>query len=195
MAQTVDERRQVAFENHRKVAAHGVHLADAEQLGAIAVHGQHLAIRRNGSDAFFRAAQVVGAAVKADEDVARVHRFEQAPFDDGRRHPDQAQGVALIAAVVAGNVEDADQPAVRPENRAGAAGQKAVVLKKMLAAQDGDWGFFGQCGADGVGAALVFVPRGAGRQGNTVVPVNEVGIADGLASARITMLPDSRICS
>ena len=49
----------------------------------------------------------------------------------------------------------------------------------MLAAQDGDWGFFGQCGADGVGAALVFVPRGAGRQGNTVGPVNEVGIADG----------------
>ena len=179
MAQAVDERGQVALENHREIAAHGIDRANAEEFGAIAVDGQHLSIRTHGGHALLGAAQVIGTAVKADQDVAAMRRFEQALFHDGRRQAGQAQRVALVAAVVAGNVEHADQPAIRPEDRTGAAGQEAVVFEEVLAAEHGDRHFFAQGGADGVGAAQVLVPRGAGRQGNAISPADEIGIADG----------------
>ena len=64
----------------------------------------------------------------------------------------------LEAAVVAGNVEYADEAAVRAENRAGAAGQETIAAQEVLRAEDGDGVFFGQRRTDGVGTALDLVP-------------------------------------
>ena len=84
VTQTVDEGGEVAFEDHREVAAYRVDLADAEQVDSIAVDGQHLAIRRNGGHALLGTAQVVGPSVEADQDVAGMRCFEDALFDNGR---------------------------------------------------------------------------------------------------------------
>ena len=72
MAQAVDEGGQVAFENHREIAMHGIDQANAQDVGTVAVDGQYLAVGRHRGHAFRGTAQVIGAAVKADQDVAAM---------------------------------------------------------------------------------------------------------------------------
>ena len=158
VAQPVDQCREIALEDHREIAAYCIDLADAQQLRAKAAHRQYLPVRRYRSEPFIRTAEEVRAAVEADEDVAGVHRLEQALLEQCRGHPDQPQRVPLEAAVVAGNVEHADEAAVRAENRAGAAGQETIAAQEVLRAEDGDGVLFGQRRTDGVGPALDFIP-------------------------------------
>ena len=177
VAQAVDEGRQVALEDDREVAADGIHLADAQDLGAAAVHRQHTPVGGHRGDALLGAAQVVGAGVEAHQDVPGVEGLEQALLDQRRRQPHQPQGVALQAAGAARDVEHAHPPPVGPVGRAGTAGEGTVVLQEVFGAQHRHGRFLGQRRADGVGAAQVLVPRGAGHQRDPIRPAHEIGVA------------------
>jgi len=178
-AQAVDQRAELGLENQCEVAAQRIDRANSEYPAALGIECLNLAVGGDGGHPLLQAAQILRLFVEADQDVLGMGRLEQPLFDHRRRQAGEAQGVALLGAVIAGNVEHAEQAAIGAEDRAGAAGQEGVVLHEMLGAEHRDRLFLGQRGADGVGAAQVFVPRGAGGEHHPVGAADEIGIADG----------------
>src|SRR5574343_668386 len=176
--EAIDQGRQRAFENDREIAANCINLPDAENFQAGWVDCQNLAVRGNGSHAFLWASEVIGAPLEADKNLAGMSRFEKALFDNERGKANQTQCVPLLAAVIAGDVENADQSSVRPDDRAGATGQETVVFEEMFATENGNRRFFRERGTDGVGAAQGFVPRCARRQRNAVGATDEIRVAN-----------------
>jgi len=118
--------------------------------------------------------------MEADAQVARVAGVEQPVLDHLCRRPHQPEGVRVVLAFVAGDVEHAEQLAVGRDQRRRGAGQEAVAFQEVLAAMHHQRPGFGQRGADRVGAAVPLVPGGAGRQGDALGPAQEVGIAERL---------------
>lgn len=109
-----------------------------------------------------------------------VARVEQAVLDHLRRRAHQAEGVRVAAALVAGDVEHAEQAPVRRRHRGGRAGEEAVAFEIVLGAMHDDGTSLGERGADGVGAAVPLVPGGAAHQRDALGAAEEIRVAEGL---------------
>ena len=81
------------------------------------------------------------------------------------------------AAVIARNVEDAHELALCRQNGRSRAGQKAIAVQIVFCAIDFHFVCFGQSRADGVGATLVFGPRGTASQSHPIGLVQKIQIA------------------
>ena len=141
------------------------------------VGADHPAVFGQGQQPFADAAQPLGQRVQAHDAVAGVAGVEEPVFDHARGRAHQGKGVRVVATVVAGDVKHAAQLPARAEDWRGRAGQEAVALKVVLGAVDDDGAAFGQAGADGVGAAVAFMPEGAGAQRDALGAAQEVGVA------------------
>ena len=109
--------------------------------------------------------------------VVAMAGVEQAVFDHAGGRAHQGEGVRVVPAVVARDVDDATQTPFRGEHRRGGTGQKAVAGQVVLGAMDDDGALLGQGGADGIGAPVVLMPECAGAQGDPLGPGGEVGVA------------------
>lgn len=83
-AHTVDQCGEIAFENDGKIAANGIDLPDTEDFQAGTIDGLDLTIGTDGGHAFLGTAEVIGAGVKADQDVPAVGGFKEPLFKDRR---------------------------------------------------------------------------------------------------------------
>ena len=129
-----------------------------QQGQASAVGADDPAVVRKGNDAFGHRPNAFRVGVQVQTDMAPTTGDDQAVFNHARRRADQPQRVRMPAALLSGDVEDAQQFATgRHDGRSGA-GQETVAFKKVLGAVDFDRAGFGQRGADGVGAAMLLVP-------------------------------------
>ncbi len=97
-----------------------------------------------------------------------------------RRHAHQGDGVLVVAAVVAGHVQRADDLAVGVENRRAGAGQHLVGAHEMLVAMHGDGLLCRQRRADGVRALGLLAPVHAGHQGHAVGLLQKIVVAHGM---------------
>ena len=112
--------------------------------------------------------------------MALAARHQQPVFDHVGGGADQPQRVRIAPAVFAGDVQNAQYLPGGRQDGCGGAGQKAVALQKMFCAVHFHGRHFGQRGADGVGAALLFVPRGAAGQGHPFGLAQKVGVTTGV---------------
>ena len=110
--------------------------------------------------------------------MARMLALEQAAFDQAHPHAREPERMGLVAAVVARDVERAEQLAAPVEDRRRAAGEHAVAVEVVLGAEHLDRRTLDQGGADRVGAALAFAPVRARLQRDAVGAVDEGGVAD-----------------
>jgi hypothetical protein len=124
----------------------------------------------DGADAFW-------PSVQAQSHGRTVLRLEELVLDHAGRRADQAEGVRVVAAPVARDVEHAEQLARRVGNRRCGAGQEGIALQVVLGAMHDDSGAGGQRGADGIGAAPLLVPDRAGAQRNAGRLVGKPGVA------------------
>ncbi len=102
---------------------------------------------------------------------------EQVVLDHLRRHLDQRDGMAVVAAVIPGHVEHADHAPARVADRDRRAGEEAVGLEEVFSAIDADRRAFDQRGADGIGAATVFGPGDTRLQGDPLRALQKIGVA------------------
>ncbi len=80
---------------------------------------------------------------------------------------------------VGGDVEHPEQLPVWPEQRAGAAAQKAVLGEEVLIAEHLHLALLGQRGADGVGALARLPPAGTAAQKNALGVAGETVVTAG----------------
>ena len=106
--------------------------------------------------------------------------FKDAVFDHLRGGAHQAEGVRVVGARVAGNVDDAEQLAARLDQGCRRAGQKTVMAQIVFGAVDDDGLGFEQSGADGVGAPKILGPAGAGFERDLGGAAAEIGVAQGI---------------
>ncbi|MNV58715.1 hypothetical protein D3C71_1511020 [compost metagenome] len=149
--------------------------AQPRQCHAVGTHDP--AVGRHGHDALGHAANALGRAVQMQADVAFAGGGQQAVFDHARCGADQAQRVGVAVAVVARDVEDAQQLARGRQDGRGRAGEKAVALQVVLAAMHLHRASLGQGRADGVGAPVGLVPGGTAGQRHALGLVHKVGVA------------------
>ena len=152
----------------------------AEHLQCIAIGADDPAVLGEGDDALGDGADAGRVRVQMQAQVALAGIDDQAVLDHPGCGVDQAEGVRMAAAPVARNVENAEQFAGRRDNGRGGAGEEGVALEEMFVAVDFDPGCLGQRSADGVGAALAFVPAGARHQGDALGLAEKVGVAEGV---------------
>ena len=85
--------------------------------------------------------------------------------------------MALVCAVVAGNIQHAHQTPLGILNRRGTAGEEGIAFEKVFGAEDIHGVALGQRRADGVGSAFGLVPVGARTQRDLLGLTQEIGIA------------------
>ena len=158
-AEEIEQRRDRDAEQRRK----GVGLERSEGQADLelpaAVGRDEAPLGREHRDAFDQRAQELGAGVEVDADRLREDVGEHVVLDHLRRHAHQGQRVLVEAAVVAGHVERADHLAIGIEDGRGGAGEELVGVQVVLAAVHRERLFFGQRGADGVGAHRNFIQQ------------------------------------
>jgi len=86
---------------------------------------------------------------------------KQLVFDHLRRHAHQRHRVPVIAAMVAGDIEHAEQTTLVVEDRRGRTGEEVVCIEIMLAAVHQCRHLFRERGADCVRALAALGPVGA----------------------------------
>ncbi len=125
-------------------------------------------------------ADALGMGMQAHAQAGDVARVEQAVLDHARRRAHQRQRVAVVAAMVTGDVQHAQHPPARIDDRCSGAGEEAVAFEVMLAAVHHGRRGVGQRGADRVGAAPLLMPVGAGAQRDALCTLDEAGVAQRL---------------
>jgi hypothetical protein len=167
--------------------ADGPTLRDAEQHARLVIGGDDFAVGIDREQTFLQAANPLGTGMEGQQRMARVFALEQAALDQAHAHAGEAEGVWLMAAMVARDIERAEQFATPVEDRRRAAGEHAVAVQIVLGPEDLDRRALDQRGADRVGAALAFAPVGARLQRDPVGAIDEGGVADAVQdqSARI----------
>ncbi len=138
------------------------------------------AVIGESNDALSDGTDTFGERMKTQAQDLAVTRVEQAVFDHLRRGAHQAKGMRMAAALVAGDVEHAEQSAVRRAHRGGGAGEEAVAVEVVLGAMHDHRTALGERRADGVGAAMAFMPGSTRHQRNAFGTIDEVGIAQRL---------------
>ena len=103
---------------------------------------------------------------------------EHLVLDHLRRHAHQGQGVAVVAAFVAGDVERADHLAMRIEDRRAGAGQDLVGIQVMVRPMNHHRLLLGQRGADRVGAFAALGPADAGHERDARGLLEEIAVAE-----------------
>ncbi|MDT4851983.1 hypothetical protein FQZ97_861970 [compost metagenome] len=98
-------------------------------------------------------------------------------LDHLRRHAHQRQRVLVVAAVVTGHVERADDLAVGIEDGRGRTGEELVGVHVVLAAVHGERFLFTQRGADRVGALALLRPVHAGRERHLRSALQKIHVA------------------
>lgn len=149
--------------------------AQLRQGHAVGTHDP--AVGRHGHDALGHAANALGRAVQVQPDVAFAGGRQQAVFDHAGGRAHKAQRVGVAVAVVARDVEDAQQLARGRQDGRSRAGEKVVALQKMLAAVHLHRAGLGQRRADGIGAPVGLVPGGTAGQRHALGLVHKVRIA------------------
>jgi hypothetical protein len=96
----------------------------------------------------------------------------------------------VLAALIARDVEHATQAAIRGHHRGGRAGQEAVAIQIMLGAVDHHRGLFGQGGANGVGATVLFQPECARAQGHPLGALQKIRITLGVQQHALRVRED-----
>ncbi|MNH10390.1 hypothetical protein D3C79_698680 [compost metagenome] len=104
---------------------------------------------------------------------------QQGVLERHGQQPHRAQHVAVVVGRIGGDVEHPEQTAVRPEQRAGAAAEEAVLGEEVLGPQHLHLALFGKRGADGVGALARLPPAGAAAQEDALGVAGEAIIAAG----------------
>ena len=117
--------------------------------------------------------------VQVQPDMALASGGDEAVFDHPGGGVDQAQRMRVAAALVAGNIEDAEQFTVGRNNGRGRAGEKAVALQIVLAAMHDHRCLLGQGRADGIGAAPGLGPMGAWAQRHALGTAGHVTVTQG----------------
>ncbi len=125
--------------------------------------------------------------MQAQHLVVAMACMEQAVFDHAGGRSHQRKGVRVLPPVVAGDVDHAAQPALRGQHRRSGASEEAVACQVVFGAVDDDGAFFGQGRADGVGAAVVFVPERAGPQRDAFGTGGEIDVAQGVEQQAVVV--------
>jgi hypothetical protein len=149
----------------------------AEQAERRGVGADDPAVFRHGQQAFGHGAQALGLAVQVQLQPAAVAGLEQLVLDHARRRADQRERVAVVVAVVAGDVEHAEQLAARVGDGCGGTGQERVAFEEVLGTVHDDRRAGRQRRADRVGAAPLLVPDRAGAQGHACRLVGHGAVA------------------
>ncbi|OPZ04377.1 MAG: hypothetical protein BWZ09_01833 [Alphaproteobacteria bacterium ADurb.BinA305] len=136
-----------------------------------------VALRRHRNQSFLQAADVLRALVEGDQDVVGELGLEEALLDQLHGQAYQSERVALVHALLAGHVEHAGERAARIADRRGRAGQEAVAVEVVLAAEHHGGGFGHDRRADGVGAARRLAPARARLQRHPARPIDELRVA------------------
>ncbi len=118
--------------------------------------------------------------VNVQADVLAAGCREEPVFDHPRCRADQSQCVRMPGAFLSGYVQNAQQLSSCRDDRRCCTGEKAVALQKVLGAVDFDGRKLCQSGPDGVGASVVFVPRGPAAERDALCLAQEVGIPQGV---------------
>ena len=105
-----------------------------QQESRLRIGAEHGAVRRQRQQPRAQGVQVFAAVVEGDDQVTAVGVAEQAVLHLGRGHADQRAGMLLPRAALRRRIEDADEAAIRSEDRRRRAGQAAVAGKEVLAA-------------------------------------------------------------
>ena len=124
-----------------------------------------------------RAAQIVGLRVNVEYHVAAITVLEHLPLDHAHRHLHQRDGMTLVAAVVAGDVEHSGYVAARIEHRRRGTSEEMVLADEVVRGVDHHRFAFDDRGTDGVGALLLLGPGHAGLERDVLGPGNEIRIA------------------
>ncbi|CCG41237.1 hypothetical protein PHAMO_270078 [Magnetospirillum molischianum DSM 120] len=132
---------------------------------------------RQRDQPFGQSPQSLGTGMQVQAQRAVVTGLEQLILNHMPGSADQSDGMRVVAAMVSGNVEDAEHISSRPDHRHGGTGKKAILLEEMLAAMNHHRSGFGQGSPDRVGAAMVLVPRRPRPQRHPVGAFQEIGIA------------------
>ena len=139
-----------------------VEVDQAELELRAAIRGQKAAVAGEGSDAFHQGTEKFRAAMKCDLQGFAERVGKQMILDHLHGHFCERHGVLVIAAMVARDVEHADEIAVRIENRHAGAGQEPVGGEIVLLAVHDGCAALGERCADCIGALPVFRPVRAG---------------------------------
>ena len=174
---TVQQSPQGQVKQHAEICLREVAAGNPQQVHGGLVGTEDFAIGRHREHRLAHTADRIRAQVQTDQDLARELGFEQIALQQLNAHPHQTHGVFLVGAIVAGDVEHADDLALRIEHRRRATGEEAVLVEEVFAPEDFGWRTLDQRGTDGVGPALALAPRGARRQRDLLGPGQELGIA------------------
>ena len=98
---------------------------------------------------------------------------EQLVLDHACCRAHQRQRVAVVAAVVPGDVDDTEHATCAINDRRRGTGQKRIAFEVVLAGVHHHRGGIGQRGADRVGAAPLFLPVRSGAQRHALCPLEE----------------------
>ena len=177
-AEAVDQRRHRGAEQRRD----GVHAQrrtrQAELLERAAVGADELAVLAHRQDALHQRADELDPAVEVQPHDVAVVVGQPVVLDHARAHLHQAHRVLVVAALVAGDIEHAQDVAARIENGRGRAGQEVVGVHVVLVGMHERGRLLDQRGTDRIGALGLLRPVHAGLQRDLGGAVQEVLIAD-----------------
>ena len=174
---TVDERVERRCEDHREVIVAQIVSAQPEKIECDRVDAQQATITGYRQQPLLHAADMFRARMEAQLQLAGVLGLEQPLFEQLRRKSNQAEGMALIRPVIAGNVDRPHHTALRIEDRRGAAGEEAVEAEEVLATEDFHRGLLDQRSADRIRTAQGLVPDCAWLQRDLLRTRDELRIA------------------
>ena len=129
-----------------------------------------------GQQTFGHGADTLRPRMQAQLEPAAVARFEQVVLDHACRRANQSQGVPVVAAVIARDVQHTEQLPRRVSDRRGCTGQERIALEVMLCAVHDDRGAVGERGADRIGASPLLVPDRSRPQRDACSLFREAGV-------------------
>jgi len=112
---------------------------------------------------------------------------QQRVFEGHGQQPHRAQHVAIVMGSIGGDIEHPEQLPIRPEQRASAATEEAVLGEEVLIAEHLYFALLGQRGTDGVGALARLTPAGATAQKDTLGMAGEPLITTGGQNGPLTV--------
>jgi hypothetical protein len=127
-----------------------------------------------------QAAEVGLIAMHLQHEILSMLAQEQLALDVSTGHPYQRQGVRLMRAVIAGDVQHRRKLAAGPEYRRAGAGQEMIALDVMLGRKHHDRLALHDRGTHGVGALAVLGPGHPGLQRHALGARQELRIPEGM---------------
>jgi hypothetical protein len=176
-AEMVDHlRRRQAEQRLQRLVAQG-HAGDAELVERALVGADDAAVGADDEDALHQRADELDLAVEVQAQAVAAGVAEPVVLDHAGRHAHQAHRVAVVGAVVARDVEHAEDVAARVEDGRGRAGEEAVGVHEVLVGMHERGPLLEEGGAHRVGALALLGPVDAGREGDLGGALEEAVVA------------------